>query len=118
MTKNFKFDGTEGGLITEPAARAMIQNYKNSPSITWNQGIVGHFFGKNIIEELLGEPNAKGIRIYYGSKPSLSSGTLEPQLILVPVDENGDDLIANAKIADISRPCPDFCPKTTSLATP
>lgn len=118
MNNSYKFDGSEGSIINETDARQMISNYKQGPSLTWNQGVVGHFFGKEIINSLLAEPKAEGIRIYYGSKPSLGTSAMKPQLILVPVDENGDDLISNGKIADISRPCPDFCPQTTSLAFP
>ncbi len=115
MQDDYTFTGNEGGIISESDARQFIANYHMGPCITWNQGVHGHFFGKKLIEELLKQRGAKGIRIYYGSKPSASSGVLEPQLILVAANANGDDMLSQGKIADISRPCPKFCPKGVGL---
>jgi len=118
MKQNFKFDGSEGGVIPEPEARDMINNYKSGPAVTWNQGVVGHFFGKDLINDILSEPEAMGIRVYYGSTTQPETGALQPQLIMVGVDEDGEDLLDKGKIVDISRPCPIFCPKTNGLALP
>ena len=111
------FDGTEGAMISESDARQFMSNYNSGPCITWNQGVKGHFFGKDIIEELLNQQGAKGIRIYYGSKEQ-DGKPLEPQLILVAADANQDDILNANKIADASRPCPIFCPKNTGLTLP
>lgn len=118
MTANYKFDGTEGGIIPESQARSMINDYKTGPVIDLNQGVVGHFFGKDLINDILSQPDAMGIRIYYGSSVEVGTSTVHPQLILVGVDENGEDLLGLGKIVDISRPCPVFCPKTYGLAMP
>lgn len=102
------FDGTEGGFILRNTAHSYIENYQQGPSFTWNQGTKAHFFGKKIIQELLSQHGAVGIRIHYGSKINTNNGKLYPELILVATDCNGNDLLNN--IADMSIPCPNSCP--------
>jgi len=103
------FDGTEGGIIPESEARQQISNYKNGPVFNWNHGVKAHFYGKDILLDLLSQTGAKGIRMYYSSKVVVSDNTLQPELVLVAVDANGDDILNNNKIVDISIPCPRYC---------
>ena len=107
MPNNYSFDGSEGGLISKQTADTYRENYQQGPCYTWNQGIKAHFFGRDIINELLAEPGAVGIRIYYGSKVN-AQNILVPELVIYAVDSAGENL--EAKIADISKPCPPYCP--------
>ena len=107
MPNNYTFDGTEGGLISKQTANTYRENYQQGPCYTWNQGIVAHYFGSDIIEELLAQQGAVGIRAYYGSKVN-PENVLVPELIIYAVDAQGNNI--EAKIADLSKPCPPFCP--------
>ena len=73
-----------------------------------------HFFGSEIIQQILSESECVGIRIYYAID---ENG--EKKLILVGVDSNGENLLPAAggkisdggnQLADYSWPCPDYCP--------
>ena len=98
------FDGTEGGQIPLVDAAGMTANYRNqNPDST-----LAHFFGKDIINQILSQNGCVGIRMYYG----IDSDD-EKQLLLVGTDANGDDM--TDLVADLSSPCPRACGKENSL---
>jgi hypothetical protein len=85
-------------------------------------------FGKDKIIELLDQPGATALRIYYGIKVDTDGdGIKEKKMILVAVDEEGNDILpsettnaapggvvskgAMAKILDSGLPCPEYCSK-------
>lgn len=67
-----------------------------------------HFFGKEILEQILNQDGCEGIRMYYGID---SDG--EKQLVLVGVTEEGLDL--KELCVDRSYPCPEYCDSTSPL---
>ena len=103
------FDGTGGGIISQTTAEDYLSNYQQGPSYTWNQGVKGHYFNKDFFDDLLEQTGAVGIRIYYGSRVN-TSNVLVPQLVLVAVDSDGNDILSNDIIVDLSQPCPPVCP--------
>ncbi|MBY0435934.1 MAG: hypothetical protein K2U26_17725 [Cyclobacteriaceae bacterium] len=73
-----------------------------------------HLFGREAIERLLKVPDCAGIRIYYGLNEKEES-----ELMLVAVNEKGDNLLPTTNeldlndpnmIMDFSGPCPWHCP--------
>jgi hypothetical protein len=84
-------------------------------------------FGKDKVLELLDQPGATALRIYYGLKIDTDGdGIKEKKMVLVAVDENGDDIVPlpqeasalssgiqaksmQAKILDAGLPCPSYC---------
>jgi hypothetical protein len=83
-------------------------------------------FGKDKVLELLDQPGATALRIYYGLKIDTDGdGIKEKKMVLVAVDENGDDIVPveaaptatgavaktmnTAKILDQGVPCPQYC---------
>jgi hypothetical protein len=110
----YKFNGSEGKPIDLATAKEWAKNYRETmknPDDT-----VAHFFGFEIIEKILAEDGCMGIRIYYGLN---EKG--EKQLMLVGANDIGDNLLpAEGKelmdggntIADMSIPCPSYCPPT------
>ena len=62
-----------------------------------------HFFGKDIINEILAQEGCMGIRIYYALDEEGKK-----QLIIVGADANEND-IYNGVIAERSHVCPPFC---------
>jgi hypothetical protein len=86
-------------------------------------------FGKDKVIELLDQPGAVALRIYYGLKIDTDGdGIKEKKMVLVAVNENGDDILPpsaeeakaaaasgvqskelSGKILDAGLPCPQFC---------
>lgn len=98
------FNGTEGGAITIGEASALTSQYRESnPNQT-----IAHFFGREILEQILEQSDCVGIRIYYGID---ADGNRE--LVLVGADENENDILD--LIADISTPCPKACSSPNPL---
>jgi hypothetical protein len=110
--EGYKFDGTEGDPIDLVTAKRWKANFKETTQSP--EDILGHFFGTEGIQQLLNEAGCVGIRIYYALDDEGNK-----KLLLVGVDENGDDLIPSETesldgegniILDYSWPCPDYCP--------
>ncbi len=98
------FDGTEGNQITLASASAMTAQYRrDNPNST-----IAHFFGKDILNELLEKEGCVGIRIYYGLDEDGNK-----QLVLVGVDSEENDILE--LVADMSFPCPNACSSPNSL---
>ncbi len=92
------FNGTEGGSISLTAGAALTGEYrKKNPGAT-----KGHFFGKDILQDILDQEGCMGIRMYYGLD---EDGNKE--LVLVGADADENDL--TALVADLSMPCPGVC---------
>lgn len=98
------FDGSEGGLISLDSASAMTAAYRSAN----RDGILAHFFGKDILEELLAQEGCMGIRMYYGID---EEGV--QQLVIVGADANENDMLE--KVADLSSPCPTLCGNPNKL---
>lgn len=99
------FDGTEGSTITLPAASAMTKEHRAR-----NSGArLGHFFGKDIIQQILDQEGCMGIRIYYGIDP----GTGMRELVVVGANEEEDDMLD--LVADFSMACPNRCSSANVL---
>lgn len=98
------FDGTEGGAITLPQGAALTAEYRRL-----NPGArKGHFFGKDILQDLLKQSGCMGIRIYYGIDVDGNK-----ELVLVGADADTDDL--TDLVADLSIPCPNMCGGANAL---
>lgn len=72
---------------------------------TW---IKGHLFGKDILNDILGQSGCMGIRMYYGLEGGVQ------QLVLVGVDASGNDMTTGI-IGDKSDACPNVCGTANSL---
>ncbi len=98
------FDGTEGGKIPLNEAATMTAEYRRkNPSST-----KAHFFGREIINEILEQEGCQGIRIYYGQDEDGNK-----QLVLVGADSDENDMLNI--VADLSHPCPNACSNPNSL---
>ena len=101
----------DGDLILENASKQWITNYqaKNPTSF------YAHFFGFEILHQILNQAGCIGIRMYY----ALNSSGVQ-QILLVGVNSAGTNMLptnqiagkvsgADATIADMSFPCPTHC---------
>jgi hypothetical protein len=103
------FNSEVGDPMDLEMARQWAANYRDkNPDDTR-----GHFFGSEIIQQILAEDGCVGIRIYYALD---EKG--EKKLLLVGVDGAGNNLLplegasldgGGNTIADYSFPCPTYC---------
>lgn len=108
-TGTYTFDGKEGDPIELQTANRWIARFKEENPT----GTQAHFFGHEIIQEILAQEGCKGIRIYYGIDESGNR-----QLMLVGATSDGSNIIPSATlrtqdgdgiIGDASFPCPTYC---------
>lgn len=106
------FSPDTGGFISRQAGKDGIAAYKNSTAFTALSGIKAHAFGKNKLTQIIGQTDCVGIRVWHGM-----DSTGKPQLYIVGVDSNGDDILTSGTelVLDLSLPCPQHCPTSTSL---
>lgn len=98
------FNGKEGGQITLAVGAAMTAAYRAAnPNQT-----KAHFFGKDILNSILGQTGCMGIRMYYGID---TDGV--KQLVIVGVDADGHDL--TNLVGDLSTRCPTVCDADSAL---
>jgi len=92
------FNGREGGEISLEDAKALTAKYREE-----NPGATkGHFFGKDILNQILAQEDCVGIRMYYGVDAESNK-----ELVIVGVKANEDDM--TGLVADLSKPCPTMC---------
>lgn len=94
------FNGREGEQITLATAKTWAANYRKQMA---SNGIKGHFFGKDILQAILNQSGAEGIRMYHG----IDDDNLQV-MILVAADANEDDMVSGI-IAERGSPCPPRC---------
>ncbi len=100
------FDGTEGEAITLAKAGGYTKDYRDE----YPGALLAHFFGKDIINDILDQNDCMGIRIYHGIKNG------KAELILVGATADEEDMIATGDIiADVALPCPNRCASSNTL---
>jgi len=99
------FTGNEAEKFPLDRAAEWTANYrKKNPN-----GIKAHFFGMNIINDILAQDGCVGIRCYY----ALDEKGVQ-QMIMVGADKDENDLY-NGIIAEVSLPCPPYCANNSPL---
>jgi hypothetical protein len=101
------FDGNENHNITLTAASALTKEYrKQNPT-----QILGGFFGKQALLDLLNQTGAMGIRYYYGQ--DAAGGKV---LVLCAADANEDDMLSGSGCCkEMALICPPRCGQNNSL---
>jgi len=104
------FTGAEETWMSEDVSTRWIANYGTQ----YPQGLIAHFFGFQIINQILNETDCIGIRMYY----ALNDSGVQ-QILLVGVNSKGENILpllnggrvedGGATIADASYPCPSYC---------
>ncbi len=97
------FDGSEGGLISLASAKTLVDDYRDN----YPDKVKGLFLGKEVLNELLNQEGAEGIRIYLGEADD------DFTVVCVAADSDENDMLE--KIADSAVPCPFNCSSTGSL---
>ncbi|MDG1332612.1 MAG: hypothetical protein P8P74_09800 [Crocinitomicaceae bacterium] len=98
------FDGTEGGAITLSEGAALTKEHRlRNPTAH-----KGHFFGKEILNQILDQEGCMGIRFYNGQDEDGNR-----QLVIVGADEFEDDMLD--LVGDFSAACPSNCSTPNAL---
>lgn len=118
-----------GAFISLDEMNTLTQNHDDDHvnQKSFGNHVKAMCFGKDKILELLDQPGATAVRIYYGIKIDTDGdGIKEKKMILVAVDEEGNDILpvtpqpnatgalakgSMALILDQGVPCPEFCSK-------
>jgi hypothetical protein len=69
---------------------AMIQRYRE---LNTEETVYGHLVGRNIIEQILAQPNCAGLNIYYAL-----NHLGQRQLVFIGADANGRNILQFSKI--------------------
>ena len=100
------FDGNEGSFIDNAKAGAWTKSYREKTP----NGLMGHFFGRKVLQDLLDREGCMGIRFYYGLHDEVQ------QLLAVGADhEQNDQLPTTQDVVDESKPCPPDCSQPNVL---
>jgi len=104
---------TDGGPIDSATAKKWMERYKNKHG---KEAIRAYFFGTDIIEKILGNPEAVGLRIYLGNNESDND---KLQMVLIGVRKDGTNIWPEENLAkdggdggtigDGGVPCPPNC---------
>lgn len=108
-----------GEYVKVGDGRDWLKNYVSAPNFYHATPVKGHFFGSDILQEIMALTGVVGIRFYHGLRPDKDAGgntIFEPVLLAVGVDKNGNDVLvdpSNGKsaVADMTLPCPKHCPQ-------
>ncbi len=98
------FNGKEGGLISLQDGAAMTARYRSN----FPTQIKARFFGKDVLEQILGQSGAMGIRMYFAQ-----NANNEMELVICAADANENDMLN--MIGDMAMPCPNACSTPNQL---
>lgn len=101
------FTGKEGERISLEEGAALTANYRNAAG---SGATLSHYFGVDIIAQILAQPLCVGIRVYYGQDEGGKK-----QLVLVGVDAQENDM-TDGILGDKSLLCPPYCPNPNPLS--
>lgn len=94
------FTGNEQHRISLEEAAEYTARYRTSHA---TDDIIGLYYSKTFLASVLAQEGCVGARVYFGE-----SADGEPQLILVGVDSDGNDLTGGI-IGEYGQPCPPYC---------
>ena len=100
------FTGSENHGISLEAAAELTARFRETIS---EGDIIGGFFGKDAVRDILQQTGCVGMRYYYGLDENE-----KPVLVLVGVDSDGNDMY-DGELAELAFPCPDNCPSANPL---
>lgn len=98
------FNGTEGGTISLQQGGEWTQNWRE----THSGASKSVFFGRETLEDLLGQTGCMGIRVYFAI-----NNNDKVTAVLVGADADGDDLVES--VVDLGVLCPPMCPPKPSV---
>jgi len=95
-----------GGEITLEQAQRYVQAFRSK----YPQEVKAFYVGINQIENVLGQENCMGLRIYNGYEEKEA----RMNIVIVGVNSQGND-ITSGIILDKTLPCPSYCDNSSPL---
>jgi hypothetical protein len=92
------FNGREGGLISLQDGAVMTARYR----VNFPTQIKARFFGKDVLNQILNQSGAMGIRMYFAQ-----NANNEMELVICAADASENDMLS--MVGDYSVPCPTRC---------
>ena len=105
------FTGNEDHEISLQDAAVLTKNFRDAQQSA--NPILGMYFSKAGIEQVLNQTGCVGIRVYYGLKEDAPESMI-PTLIVCGVDANEDDM-ADGVLLDYGKTCPNNCSAANPL---
>lgn len=102
-----KLNATTGSIISEERARKLITSF----GIKYKDEINSSFIGSENVQHILKQEGCVGLRIYNG----YNDENQKMSLVLVGVDESGNEMLSDGIIYDELALCPPTCPVDNSL---
>jgi len=99
------FTGNENHSISLTAAADLTANYRSSHL----NSVLGFFYGKTAISDILAQDDCVGIRIYFGEDDLGNT-----QLVICGVKADEDDIV-NGLLAEFGAACPPSCGTSNAL---
>ena len=109
--KSYRFTGKEGAFVSDALLQKWIQRHQDHHEVR------GHFFGREILTNILDQPECMGIRFYHAIDDKGAK-----TLVLVGADATGKSMWSSGKVSkgklrddtgsgggDSSKPCPPYC---------
>ena len=119
MANESKFPASAGSAITREEAREMINKYDKEHRVDKEKDTRSVFYGRELIETILGPKEVTGITFFLGSKPNLWAkkdtvqlvlvGTTEDGTLLWPSATSGKDMPDGGTAGDNGISCPPTC---------
>lgn len=100
------FTGKEDHDITLTDAKILTKAYRDK---TGPGAVLGCYFSKKALQEILDQKDCVGIQHYYGE-----SNDGKPVLVLVGVTADGTDMTGGV-LVELGLPCPPFCKQPSPL---
>jgi hypothetical protein len=101
------FNGNEGEMVDATTAQKWIENYEKAQK---PGAVKAHFFGFRRLNELMGQGEAIGVRIYYAKD---EAGVDKLVLVAVTPGEANIAKVDGSKaiglVLDGGYPCPPYC---------
>lgn len=91
-----------GAIISQEEAQKFIYAFREK----FGDQVISSFIGSNHVRKIMCQEGCIGVRIYNGYNPEKESIAL----ILVGVDEAGQDMLKSGLIYDYMATCPPTCP--------
>lgn len=109
MDHVIKLTGKEDHSISLADASRLTSNFQKGAEA---DAIIGGYFGKEALVNILQQEGCVGLRYYYGMD---QDGI--PRMVLVGVNEDGNDMI-EGQLAERATLCPPLCSEKNELNSP
>ena len=93
--------------MTKTEVDTLVNTFRTDAA--YFQGVKGGFYGQELIQKLLSQPGADGIRYYHGLGPDPFDGQKIKQTIVLMAEDSSGNILTGMMIEE-GPLCPPYCP--------